>query len=297
MSIVGDLVDRTVRAWLEPPDELWTRTRLTSAVDSSTQTWPIDTDLLTAEEQSLLGPGVLIEAGSEQVQVVDLSGSSLTVRRGARGTSAASHAEEVEVVVKPPYTRVAIFDAVADTIVGLNPPLFTFGHETVEVGTGGITQIDADAVTIMEARWLEHDSMVSFVDLGQYPDPTDESSDPALIRAVRMFGIDSGEEVFLSYRGRFPRPTSEAQDLSDLGVEEQWGRLVTTGAAAQLVASRPLSVAQQEFVSGQLRTEGYPVETPGRVRDGLIRYHEYLLEKASQNLLRQHPPTLGGGPW
>lgn len=289
MTTVGDLVDRVMRDFLEPPDETWVRTALTSAVDDTTTAWPIDLSLLGVEEEDLLGLGVLVEAGSEQATVAGLNASTLTVRRGVRGTAKATHPAGTEVLVAPAFTRTAVFQAVKDALVALHPPLFTVSGTKVAAGVSGITKIPAAVITPTDVRWLRNNATVPFEDLGQYPDPDSELDDPPLVRAIRVYSIPPGQDVLVTYRGRITSPTTEADVLADLGVAEEWGRIVVAAAAAQLIAGKPMSTGWQEYVTAQLRTEAYPVETPGRIRDSLIRYAEYLTEKAAASLLTQYP--------
>lgn len=282
MNTVGNLVDRVLTDYLEPPDELWVRTRLTAAVDDTTADWPIDLDQLAFEERDLLSTGVLVEVGSEQALVVDLVGSTLTVRRGIRGTTRTSHNEGDEVLVAPAYTRKAVFEAVAEAIVGLHPPLFTLSSIDEEVGDDGITLVPDEVITVKEVRRIEDQCLLPSIDLGDW-----ESG-----RAIQVFLAELGDRVWITYYGRFPYPVNEGQTLAQLGIKDEWSRIVVVDALAQLISSRPLSLSQQEFVSGQLRTEGWPIETPSRLRDSLLRYREYLAERASSSLLQQHPPTI-----
>lgn len=276
---VGDLVDRTIYSFLEPPEEQWIRTRLTADVDDSTTSWSIDTDLLGFAEAELLGPGVLVEAGSEQAFAVSLDGTTLTVRRGARGTTKAAHSDGDDVLVAPPFTRKTVFDAVCESIVALHPPLFAYRTTKETVGEDGITEIPDDVLMATEVRRLDHHTTAPFDDLGDYEDG----------RTLRIYHIPKNEAVWVTYRARFPYPVSEDQTLTQLGVRDEWARIVVVGAAAQLISSRPLSTSQQEHVSGMLRTEGYPVETPSRIRDSLLRFQQFLTERAAASLSQQHP--------
>lgn len=288
MDTVGDLVDATQRGFLEPPDELWTRTTLTSGVDDSTLTLPIDTTVLSAEDKHLISAGVLANIGSEEVLLKALDGSDVSVAaRGIRGIDAAAHASGTEVVIQPAWTRKTIFDAVADNIVTLHPTLFTTTDTTVEVGVSGITEVPANVVSVGDVRDASNFVVRQFDDLGMWP-----LGDPVVsTRAIRVFSVSPGSEVHIGYRGRFTRPTSEADLLADLGVRVEWGRIVSVGSAAQLMAGRSLSTAQQRYVTEQLRNENWQAETPSRLTNSLLRYREYLADAARNDLLREHAPT------
>jgi hypothetical protein len=284
---VGEIVRRVERQFLEHPDELWVRSRLTAPVDDVQTTIPIDLDLLGPEEQALLTVGVLVQVGFEQMIVTDVDNSTLTVTRGVRGTLVAEHDAGEDVVVAPPYTREVVFQAVSDAIVGMYPPLFGFFYTPATVGTNGITAIPTDTVQVQNGYRIADNSPISWQDLGMWPD-----ADGNPVRSIRVFGQNPGEQVWLGFRTRFRLPEGPEDTLFSLGVREEWARIIVVGAAAQLIAAKPMSSAYKEYVSNQMRVEGYPVETPNRIRDALVAYHEFLINRAAASLHQQYPMML-----
>lgn len=279
MSTVGSLVDRAIFDFLEPPDELWLRVPLASDVDDTTSSWPLDLSPLSLEEQDLLATGVLIEADYEQAVATELSSSTLTVRRGARGTTAKAHSQGTEVLVAPPFTRTTVFSAVAESLVGLHPPLWAFRTSTETVGEDGLVAVHDDVLEVSYVRAVDTLHHVGFDDLGDWTTG----------RTIRVFYVAEGDQVQVGFRARFPYPVADGQALTQLGVRDEWGRIVVVGAAAQLISAKPMASAWQDYVTAQLRSEAYPVDTPARIRDSLIRYREYLIEQAATSLLREYP--------
>lgn len=284
---VRQVVERVERQFLEHPDELWVRTALTNAIDDTQTSFDIDTTLLGPEEQALLTTGVLIQVGFEQMVVQDFAGSTVTVSRGVRGIRADSHDAGAEVLIAPPYTRNVVFDAVSDAIVGMYPPLFGYYHVEVVVGSNGITTVPVDTVQVQTARRIDDNLPVNFEDLGMWPD-----EDGLPVRSIRVFGQNPGERLWLGFRTRFRLPESPDDTLGSLGVKDEWARIVVVGAAAQLIAAKPMSSAYKEYVSNQMRVEGYQVETPNRIRDAMVAYHEFLINRAAASLQQQHPMML-----
>jgi len=284
---VRQVVERVERQFLEHPDELWVRSRLTGAMDDSQTTVPVDFDLLGAEEQALLSIGVLIEVDFEQMIVSDVDGPVVTVTRGARATNVEAHDAGAEILIAPPYTRNVVFDAVSDAIVGMYPPLFGFYHVEAVVGERGVTTIPTDTVQVQTARRIDDNLPVNFEDLGMWPD-----ADGNPVRSIRVFGQNAGERLWIGFRTRFRLPDSPDDTLGSLGVKDEWARIVMVGAAAQLIAAKPMSSAYKEYVANQMRVEGYPVETPNRIRDAMVAYHEFLINRAAASLQQQHPMML-----
>ena len=284
---VGEVVRRVERQFLEHPDELWVRSKLVGALDDTQTTVTLDLDLLGPEEQNLLTTGVLIQVGFEQMVVTDVDGGTVTVTRGTRGTRAVEHDAGEEVLVAPPYTRDVVFQAVSDSIVGMHPPLFGFFYTQATVGANGITVVPTDTVQIQNGYRIADNSPINWQDLGMWPD-----EDGLPVRSIRVFGQNPGEQIWLGFRTRFRLPESPDDSLFSLGVKDEWARIIVVGAAAQLIAAKPMSSAYKEYVSNQMRTEGYPVETPNRIRDAMVAYHEFLINRAAASLQQQHPMML-----
>lgn len=288
---VGELVTRVERQYLEHPDELWTRTVLTGDMTDSATSFTVNLDLMGPEEENLLAVGVLVQVGYEQMLVTDFDSdtSTISVSRAARGTVAESHETGDEVLVAPPFTRNIVFDAVAESIVGMHPPLFEWATAKGTVGENGLVPVSAEVVNVITVRTFPNQNLLDFEDLGYWPDPDDATK---TIRAIRVFEASPGAEVWVTYRARFRLPTSPNDVLSQLGVRDEWARIVVVGAAAQLISAKPMSSAWQEYVSNQMRSEAYPVETPNRIRDALVAYHEFLINRAAASLQQQYPMNL-----
>jgi hypothetical protein len=284
---IREIVERVERQFLEHPDELWVRSKLVGAIGDTDVSFVLDFSLLGPEEQNLLTTGVLIQIDFEQMVVTDVDGESVTVTRGTRGTRRVEHEDGAEVLIAPPYTRDVVFQAVSDSIVGMHPPLFGFFYTPATVGDGGITEIPTDTVQVQNAYRLSDNSPINFQDLGVWPDGNQNP-----VRSIRVFGQTPGTQLWLGFRTRFRLPTDPEDTLGSLGVKEEWARIVVVGAAAQLIAAKPMSSAYKEYVSNQMRTEGYPVETPNRIRDAMVAYHEFLINRAAASLQQQHPMIL-----
>lgn len=282
MSDLATLIDRLRNDWLEPPDELWPRTALTADVADDATTLPIDLDLLTPEERHLIGLGMLAEVGSEEVMLRGLSGSDVTVKRAIRGSTAAAHSDGDEVLLKPPWTRRQMFNALREAIAACSPPLFSSTATTVTVGSGGITEIPAAVLSV--SRLLSADGLNEWAwdDLGSWEGSTTG-------RAVRISGVDEGEEGVLSYRSRLLLAESEADTLADLGLAEEFAEVPILKAAAVLIGSRVLSARQQEFVTRQLAAESYPVDTPTRASQALLRLYAIRINEARTAIAARYP--------
>ena len=93
-STIGDLVDRIYREYLEPMDSVESYSYLTGDVTTTTQsTINYEEGMFSTEEEDALGAGALIEVNRELMFSKSLNAvtNEITVQRGARGTTAATH--------------------------------------------------------------------------------------------------------------------------------------------------------------------------------------------------------------
>lgn len=280
-ATVGELVDRVYRDYLAPSDDQPVIVTFAGAVDGTATEWVYADSVLAPDEEDLIGPGVLLEAGSEQARIVsvDDNTNTATVTRGVNGTDAAAHDNGAEIRVSPVFPRRSVFDAVCDNVVGLYPDLWQTATATVTAASGAV-DISADVVTIRDAVRLSGTTPVPVtVELLQNYPPSATGS------AIRFFGAPAGDTVYVTYEARFTRPTSEDDDLAaDFGIDGSWDRIIVVGAAAQVLAGRDLDAVTSEFITEQLEREAFPTGSSQRIRDGLIRYHRFLLDQARRDL-------------
>lgn len=288
MPTIGDVVDRVYRDWLHGPDEQPVGVTLDGAITAAATTWTVDLAGITPEEQDLLGKGLLLEVGSEQARItdVDLNASTVTVVRGVNGTTAATHGTGDYVTLSPSYARRSVFDAVADEVVRLHPDLH---RETTTPITSASTYVEVPAGVLVPLKfWYQSGSQWRAGDVSLLPDFPPSSTG----KAVTFIGVPSGKNGHLVYRGKFTRPTAESDDLADLGVEEAWVPILTTGAAAALIASEDLDKATVEWVTQQLEAQQFPTGSSTRLRDSLLRYRGYLIEQAQRSQRAEGPTAV-----
>lgn len=280
MSTVAQLADRVYRDFLLPSDDQPVVVTLAAAVDNVTRSWAYDDDTLAPDEEDLLAPGVIVECGSEQARItgVDDTTNTLTVTRGVNGTTAAAHAVGADVTAAPTFPRHSIIEAVKDNVATLYPSLWHIATEEVVTGTDPV-EVPAAVITAVEfiwqngSRWQNGTAHV----LPNFP-PS------ATGKAISLYGVPSGRTGYFTYRSRFTRPTAETTELSTLGVDETWERIVAVGAAAQVVGGRPQDALSAEFLTEQLEREALPPGAATDLRNGLLTLRNVWLDEASRAL-------------
>ena len=111
-SDIRGLVDRTFREYLEPMDSLESYTYLTTGIGPTETTILYDGDLLSIEEEDALDAGTVIEIGTELMysKGLNAAGNTITVSRGARGTTAQTHSANDLIKLSPAFPRINVFN-------------------------------------------------------------------------------------------------------------------------------------------------------------------------------------------
>jgi hypothetical protein len=290
---IASLIDRILRDWMLPPDDQPVRFRLSSSIDASTTTLPYDPDMLPPEVEQALSPGVVVEIDRELIILGTVAPGQSQVTnctRGALGTLAAPHTPTSLVNLAPPYSRQSVFDAVSNAITTLYPQLYHLHTSTLTV-TSDFIEIPSDYISPQALVVLNGPNEIP-AELHEYPHYPPSSTG----KAVRIDSI-AGSTAYFTYRSRCHTPTSETDELfTDLGVEPDWSRVIEVDVVAQLIAGRDLEGYVLETLSRRLDQEAFPPLTASRLHQNLVRYHEYLLDRAARALkARDGLPQLHGG--
>lgn len=296
MTTLGQLVDRTLRDWLEPADDQPTRASLAAglAVDATSLTY--DPAMLSPEEEELLGPGTLIQIGAEEILVGDIDETTNTLsdlKRAQNGTVPTVHAAGDLIFPTPVWRRRAVVDALGDAIVKLYPELYRILSSN-EMSLSSTSYTEVPAAVARDLVAVKH-FLGSCSSTSGYEAYTVRLLSPfPAVSSGKAVVVDAASSVsgYLVYKAKFARPTSENDDLTVFGVQQDWEQIVILDAVAYLIAGREMDLATQERLSQQLEQQGYPAGTPSQVRDSILRYRELMVNRAQDALRVEHPVTV-----
>lgn len=250
--------------------------------------------------------GVTIEVGSELMYVFSVVSGAATVRRGYRGSEAATHAIGDLVTINPKFPAYQILDAVNHELRDLSSPQHgLFQVKTVEV-TFNAAQDGYDLAGVT-------DDILSIYQV-TYSDPGSEASEPAItefsLRRNRNtssfasgYGLilhsDAwpGETVRVLYKTGFTSLTDSTTALSTTGLHSEGYDLPALGAALRLMSSRPI---RREFLdeqgSSRMSEEVPPGAVSASMRDLRVLRTERINAEATR-LNGQYPAiwTRSGG--
>ena len=288
MAAVSTLVDRIYRDFLNKPDDLPAFSRLDGSIDDSTTSIVYEAGLFSTEEENLLGAGGVIEIDQELILVTNANTSTrtLTVARGFKGTTAASHADDATITLNPTFPRKSVFDAVADNIVRLYPSLYNVTTTSV---TSGSTYAEVPASTVeVLTSYIQDSTGDKYTSAGvellrDFP-PSSTNT------AVQFYNTSTGKTVYLVTKRKFVRPTDETDDLAtDCLIADEYEQIVMVGAVADVVGATDVDATTQEFITERLAAENYPVGSGERLRNALLRLRSLLIDEARGNLRSLYP--------
>ena len=284
---VGAIVDRMYRNYLYPPDARPAQCLLNGFINDTATSIAFDNFVLP-EDEELMATGVVVEIGSELIQVVTydpLTTTATLVKRAFLGTTAVDHTDDSLVILSPSFPRLSVFEAVADNILTLYPRLYTVTTGSVVSVAAGISAMDdVLAVEVVEC-WEDGFSTSTDLD-ARIVDYHPSTGGRALITNLR-----SGQ-VWVRYRRRFgdvgEETTGEATLLADIGMEQRWVNIVMAGAAGDLFAGRDIPASITRWVGAVLEAANIPVGTRAELAQGLAQYRGHLLVQAQKEMRAEY---------
>lgn len=295
MTTFGSLIDRCFREWLTPPAEQPARFFLNDSggISSSDATAVTNTSWLNPEEEDLLGPGTIVEMERELILIGSVSGTSPAItlaglKRGLLGTTAATHADQIYIILTPEFGRQAVFDAVNDAIDDLWPALYAVKTTILPTATGWV-DVGADVEEILDTKVLVGAQWVSLNGgevelLNDFPMASSE-------KAVQFGSVPMNQGAIIKYKAKAARASAETDTKISLNIDPSWEKAITVGAAASLLSGSDIKSSTLEYVTQTLSEEGFPVGSGEKVSNALLRYQDFLISRRSRALDVQVPPT------
>ena len=321
---IGGLVDRVYREYLEPMDDLVSYTTLSTGINDSVTSVVFEGDMLSIEEEDALDKGTVIEINQELMICTDLNAvtNTITVKRGAKGTTAAAHTAGDIIKKAPPFPRKNVFDAVKDQINNLFPTLFAVETQSVttgdgytllgaynDVGThnyivsiiGAISQYtdfssNSDTTGVkfsnVACSLVELPNPFTYNDSDGVSRTFTYSSGPSVVHAIQFSGINTGHTAFVTFKKKFIEPTAETDTLTSIGLEQEYEPIIMAGVAAQMLAGRDIPAATTDYISDQLAVSNYPVGSSNSIRNSLLQYQQLLVNQARKFLRAKYPESV-----
>jgi|TARA_R100001463_G_scaffold135583_1_gene199111 hypothetical protein len=298
-TTIGDLVDRTFREYLEPMEDIVSYTVLGGTINDTDTSVGFNGDLLSIEEEDALDAGTIIEIGQELMICTELNAvtNSITVTRGARGTTAIAHSAGDVIKITPPFPRVNVFNAVKDQIENLYPTLYAVETQTISSAVGYVALEGADDNRIVAP--LKAVSQYQELDAGnqttvQFRGVAMELIDvPTSVTAsgkvVQFSGVSTGVNVHCTFKKKFGEVSLETTTLAEVGLETEYEPIIMAGVAAQMIAGKDIPTYTADYISEQMQVTNYPVNSSSNIRNSLLQYQQVLINQARKDLRARYP--------
>ena len=315
---IAGLVDRVYREYLEPMDDLTSYTTLSTEVNASATSIVFDGDLLTQEEEDAMDAGAIIECEQELMRctALDTVNNTVTVVRGVLGTTAATHVVGKVIKIAPVFPRKNVFDAVCDQIKNLYPTLFAVETKSITSKVGYIPldgSTDNHLVAPIKAISQYTDFSAGSDETGtvfagvatelvDLPNPftytdadgvsqtiTYSNNGPNKVNAIQVYNVNAGHTVFVTFKKKFVTPTAESDTLATVGLEDEYEPIIMAGVAAQLIAGRDIPTATADYITDQMGTSNFPVNSASSIRNSLLQYQRALTQQARKDLRARYP--------
>ena len=298
-TTIENLIDRTFREYLEPMEDMVSYTVLSGALSTSDTSVGFNGDLLSIEEEDALDAGTIIEIGQELMICTELNAvtNSITVTRGARGTTATTHDAGDVIKITPQFPRVNVFNAVKDQIENLYPTLYAVETQTISSAVGYVALVGADDNRIVAP--LKAVSQYQELDAGnqttvQFRGVAMELIDvPTSVTAsgkvVQFSGVSTGVNVHCTFKKKFGEVSLETTTLTDVGLETEYEPIIMAGVAAQMIAGKDIPTYTSDYITEQMAVTNYPVNSSSNIRNSLLQYQQVLINQARKDLRARYP--------
>lgn len=287
MTTIDDLRQQLESKYLEPATEQTPSTPLAADINSTVTTFTITAGILSPDEESMIGPGALLELEYEMTTVLDYDHLTniVTCKRGVRGTEAVAHvAANTDVRFPTRWPRRVVAESVEASIEALWQPLFVAKEIRATVDTSGYIELPLTTVRILQVQYEGGDGRWYDADAELFATHPLESSSAGLQvdQAARAASL-----CVVRYGVKLEAPDSYTSEIEFLPTK--WERIILVDTAAELLAGVDIDAITQENLTESLRLDRFPVRSGSNISTSLIRYREYLVEQAKTELEAQYP--------
>jgi hypothetical protein len=260
------------------------------------QDWPEDdvltasctnsaTSITVASDATLrYGAGWLLEIDSEVMRIASVASStSLTVQRGKRASTAASHASASTILVRPDFTQLQIIDALNAGLEAAFPLVYRKVVDETLSGSASVYEYEIPDMPGHTGYVIPYISEIQLKDSSEDAFRTTRAwelvrGDTPKIKFRRS--LDGGETVRLIGYGPLPRLTALGDTLHDQFPPHAEGALVEY-AGAYLLGSGEAGRVRLDTGAVDNREQANAVGSSLRASDALMRRFYNRLSQAS----------------
>jgi hypothetical protein len=288
MSTLGDLINSIASSLHSFTGLQEVSTHLTSAVTSSTLSFPVD-----------LSDGIMrgIAEVDDELIYVNLTDSNLLTLapygRGYRGSTAASHLINTQVIMDPTFPRCEIRRCIDQIVLALYPNLYqikTTDLAYTPTPVGYTLPADCDRVLDLKFQ-VPGDPIDYWAPLSNWA--YDSTSPEATGKAVNIFdNLPAGATVRVVYQAGFGTFAANTDTLASVGLKEDWADLITYAVTSRMVRFLDPARLQLRAVENVTRSQFVAAGDAGKIANQLYAVYQQRLAEERRNLLDLTPTRI-----
>lgn len=293
MTTFGDLIDDVENVVYNLGTQRDKVTALTAAV---TSTSALSLSVVDAKQ---VDRG-FVEVDRELIAVVSTDHTANTIAvqpwgRGAKGTTAATHAIGARVTNSPRYPRFRMGVEIQQVVDSLYPDLWQVA--TDETQTVRPPQVAypvpaaVDSIVSVSVQLIGPSKVWQPVTRWRL----DKNADATAFTTGKSLDIYSamppGRKIKILYRKKFGTFSTEATTVDSVGLEERYRDIIKFRAAAKLIMAADVARVQIDSVEAANRAEGVQPMSATRVATQMMTFAQTRMHEERLRLLREWPSS------
>lgn len=290
MSTLGDLISSIAASLHSYTGSQEQSTHLTASMTSSA------TSASVASSESVMRG---IAEVDEELMYVDVSdANTLTIApygRGYRGSVAASHNSNAQVISDPAFPRCEIRRAIDQCMAGLYPTLFQI--KTADIISNPQTvgyELPADCEAVLEVKFQTPlDPWDYWIPIPNWRfDPTSPEPTGRVLNLAGAQGIPTGSTVRVTYQAAFGTFASTSDTLASVGLRESHADLLLYGVTARMIRFLDPARLQLASVENVSRAGAVGAGDAGKIANQLYAIYQQRLTEERKKLLLLTPTQI-----
>lgn len=288
MSTLGDLMGSIASSLHSYTGVQEQSTHLTSTVTASELSLNV-----AASEQMMRG---IIEVDEELLYVDVSSGNVLTIApygRGYRGSTAAAHSTNAQVVGDPSFPKSEIRRSIDQVVAALYPTLYQtkntdLTYQSLPVGY----ELPADCDQVLEVKYLAPGDPFDFwapIQNWRFDATSPLATGKSLNFAVNL---PAGSTVRVVYQAGFGTFAASTDTLESIGLKESYADLILYGVAARMVRFMDPARLQVRTVENLSRSGFVQVGDAGKIANQMYAMYQQRLAEERKKLLDLTPSQI-----
>lgn len=287
MATIQSLRQALELDFLEPMTERVAAAPISVGFSANPTTIKYSAGVFSPDEESLIGPGAVVEVGTGLYYITAYDGSTrtLTVQAGHQGTPDEAHVAGELMRIPGRFTRHRMEQAIRKAIDGLWEPLWVTKSIRTTTDAAGYLPLPLNAVMATDVLWLDTNDRWT-------PAPSqlmvnlDEN-----FTAIQLHpNVPAGRIAIVEYGAKIQAPSSSTATIEDL--PQKWEYLVIIDAALTLTAGLDVDAVSQEMIVESLRLQQFPVRSGASITTSLIQVSEYLRNRERMALRADQRDTV-----